>query len=111
MAAAAGTVTANTPVVPMMVNTLAVTTPAAVVTTFNTLAVATTTMVNMVEAAMEQALLPPPLLLQRHPHVPLLPLQVLADVRSRNNFECPSISFAGCFFVCPNSLFCIVARY
>ena len=111
MAAAAGTVMANTPAVPTMVNTLAVTTPAAVATMFNTLAAATTTMVNMVEAAMERVLLPPPLLLQHHPHVPLLPLQVLADVQSHNNFKRPSISFAGCFFVCPNSLFCIVARY
>jgi len=111
MAAAAGTVTANTPVVPTMVNTLAVTMPAAVAMTFNTPAAATTTTVNMVEAATERALLPPLLLLQCHPRVPLLPLQVLADVRSRNNFEHPSISFAGCFFVCPNSLFCIVARY
>jgi len=111
MAAAAGMVTANTPVVLMMVNMLAVTMPAAVTTMFNMLAAATTMMVNMVEAATEQALLPPPLLLQHHPCVPLLPLQVLADVQSHNNFEHPSISFAGCFFVCPNSLFCIVAHY
>ena len=53
MVAAAGMVTANMPAVPTTVNTLAVTTPAAVATTFNTPAAATTTMVNMVEAATE----------------------------------------------------------
>ena len=53
MAAAAGTVTANTPAVPMMVNMLAVTMPVAVATTFNMPAAATMIMVNMVEAAME----------------------------------------------------------